>query len=71
MHMSTSDVRCIKAQRGTMPDYLKFNSSLSELDPHEAESQLHQQLQLLQSALARLHDADRVRAEIFDCVVSV
>jgi hypothetical protein len=54
-----------------MPDYLKFSATLSELDAHEVENQLHQQLQLLQAALVRLHDADRVRAEIFDCVVSV
>jgi hypothetical protein len=54
-----------------MPDYLKFSATLSELDPHEAESQLQKQLQLLQNALVRLHDADRVRAEIFDFVVSV
>ena len=54
-----------------MPDYLKFTSTLSELEPREAEDQLHEQLLLLQSALERLHDADRVRAEIFDCVVSV
>jgi hypothetical protein len=54
-----------------MPDYLNFNLALSELDLSEAETQLEQQLQLLQGALARLHEADRVRAEIFDCVVSV
>lgn len=54
-----------------MPEYLKFGTALSELDPAEAEDQLEQQLRLLQDALARLHEADRVRAEIFDCVVSV
>jgi hypothetical protein len=54
-----------------MPDYLRFNPTLAEHDSGEVESQIEEQLRLLESALTRLHDADKVRAEIFDCVVSV
>ena len=54
-----------------MPEYLNFATALSDLDPAEAEDQLEQQLRLLNDVVERLHEADRVRAEIFDYVVSV
>lgn len=58
-------------ERDRMPEYLKFGVALSDLDLAEAEAQLQEQLELLQAALNRLQDSDRVRAEIFDSVVSV
>lgn len=54
-----------------MPEYLQFGTALSELEPEEVEEKLLRQLSLLQDAVNRLHEADRVRAEIFDSVVSV
>ena len=54
-----------------MPEYLKFGVALSELDPEKAELQLREQLKLLQNVLDQLQNSDRVRAEIFDAVVSV
>lgn len=54
-----------------MPDYLNFSPNLNDLDPHDAENRLEEQILLLQGALSRLNEADKVRAEIFECVVSV
>ena len=54
-----------------MPDYLRFDSKLPELDTEEAQEQLKKQLALLELALARLSDSDRVSTDIYQKVVSV
>ena len=54
-----------------MPDYLRFESSLVELEPEEAEPQLRAQLEKLQEAIARLSDSDRVSNDTYHRVVSL
>jgi division protein CdvB (Snf7/Vps24/ESCRT-III family) len=54
-----------------MPDYLKYNSHLASLAPHEITVQLEEQKKKLDHAMSRLQEADKVRPEVFDSVVSV
>lgn len=54
-----------------MPDYLRFDSKLSELDTETAQDQLRRQLALLEQALSRLSDSEKVNTDIYQKVVSV
>jgi hypothetical protein len=54
-----------------MPDYLDFDTKLSELTPEQAEEMLRAQSARLQAVLERISNSEAVKAELLECVVSV
>jgi len=54
-----------------MPDYLNFDSKLTDLDQNEAEEQLKEQIERVLEALNRLEETDRIDPKMFERVVSV
>jgi hypothetical protein len=54
-----------------MPEYLKFESKLADLNPTQAEEQLRQQIELVREALSRLEENDRLSPNTLEQTVSV
>ena len=54
-----------------MPEYLNFESKLTDLNHDEAEEQLRRQMELMQEALTRLEENDRLEPSTLEQTVSV
>jgi hypothetical protein len=54
-----------------MPEYLKFESKLADLNYDQVEEQLRQKMELVREALSRLEENDRLSPSTLERTVSV
>jgi hypothetical protein len=54
-----------------MPEYLKLDSKLTDLNPEQVAQQLRRQMELVRKAMSRLEENDRINPSTLERMVSV